>query len=109
MGELVINSLLWGMSPVPVRTRVNAPRKAEAFPPSKEHAMTTMLSSRGRDIMISALCGLAGVVLTSGTLLAIPMQGATDSPRQPTLECRLMAPGLEAPCRPLAEVNPSVV
>ena len=71
--------------------------------------MTTMLPGRGRDIMVPTLCGLAGLVLTAGTLLATPRHAATDSPRESTLNCRWLTPGLEAPCRQLVEVNPPAI
>ena len=71
--------------------------------------MTSMISPHTREILVSTLCGLAGIVLTAGTLLATPKHGATDSPRQPTLDCRVPSQGLEAPCRQLAEVNPPIV
>lgn len=109
-------SLVWGMDqrmePVMVNT---SERGLITSPPPKEVTMTTTTITtttaidRHRGVLLCALGSLAAVALTAGALIATPKHDATVGPHQPTLDCTVPTPGLEAPCRQTVEVNPQVV
>ena len=106
-------SLVWGMDqrmePVMVNT---SERGLTTSPPPKEVTMTTTITTaidRHRGVLLCTLGSLAALALTAGALIATPKHGATVGPHQPTLDCTIPTPGLEAPCRQTVEVNPQVV